>query len=71
MKTRNMPFSINEKKPKKTENHSKLYLICSQIFPKGFRKGFETAVVNEPSVFEPSKFYCIFEFTNSVDPDEK
>ena len=35
----------------------------------GLKKNFETAVVNEPSVFEPPKFYCIlllkkkFEFT--------
>ena len=28
-------------------------------FSKGFKNGFETAVVNEPSVFEPLKFYCI------------
>ena len=27
--------------------------------PKGIKKEFETAVVNEPSVFEPLKFYCI------------
>ena len=25
----------------------------------GLKKEFETAVVNEPSVFEPLKFYCI------------
>ena len=28
---------------------------------KGLKKEFETAMVNEPSVFEPLKFYCIFE----------
>ena len=27
---------------------------------KGLKKAFETAVVNEPSVFEPLKFYCTF-----------
>ena len=27
------------------------------FFSKGLKKDFETAVVNEPSVFEPSKFY--------------
>ena len=26
---------------------------------KGLKNEFETAVVNEPSVFEPLKFYCI------------
>ena len=29
--------------------------FCSQ----GLKEEFETAVVNEPSVFEPLKFYCI------------
>ena len=34
-------------------------LICSQVFfSKGFKNEFETAVVNEPSEFEPLKFYC-------------
>ena len=28
------------------------------LFSKGLKNEFETAVVNEPSVFEPSKFYC-------------
>ena len=27
-------------------------------FSKGLQNEFETAVVNEPSVFEPLKFYC-------------
>ena len=45
----------------KNENHPKLcqisnYGICS----KGLKNEFETAVVNEPSVFEPLKFYCSF-----------
>ena len=30
---------------------------------KGLKKEFETAVVNEPSVFEPLKFYCILSET--------
>ena len=29
------------------------------FFPKGLKNEFETAMVNEPSVFEPLKFYCI------------
>ena len=29
-------------------------------FFKGLKKEFETAVVNEPSVFKPLKFYCIY-----------
>ena len=28
------------------------------IFSKGLKNEFETAVVKEPSVFEPLKFYC-------------
>ena len=39
----------------KKENHPKLSQICSYGV---FKKEFETAVVNEPSVFEPLKFYC-------------
>ena len=43
----------------KNENHPKLcqiwnYGICS----KGPKNEFETAVINEPSVLEPLKFYC-------------
>ena len=42
------------------ENHPKLSQICSYgIRFKGPKNEFETAVVNEPSVFEPLKFYCI------------
>ena len=39
------------------ENQPKLSQICVYlIFSKGFKYEFETAVVNEPSVFEPLKF---------------
>ena len=45
---------------KKKENHAKLSQICSyHIFSKGLKNEFETAVVNEPSMFKPLKFYCI------------
>ena len=51
MSTHNIPF-VNMKK-KNTQN-------CSYgIFSKGFKNEFERSVVNEPSVFEPLKFYCI------------
>ena len=30
------------------------------FFSKGLRDNFQTAMVNESSVFKPSKFYCIF-----------
>ena len=54
MRTHNIPFNII------TKNHPKLPEVCSyEIFSKGLKNQFETAVVNEPSVFEPLKFYCI------------
>ena len=40
------------------ENQLKLSKTCSLICFKGLKDKFETAVVNEPSVFEPLKFYC-------------
>ena len=44
----------------KKENHPKLFQICiCGICSKGLKKEFETAMVNESSVFEPLKFYCI------------
>ena len=33
---------------------------------KGLKDEFETAMVNEPSVFEPLKFYCIIRNTGQV-----
>ena len=42
------------------KNHPKSSQICSYgVFSKGPKNEFETAVVNEPLVFEPLKFYCI------------
>ena len=44
----------------KKKKHLKLSQICSYgIISKGLTNEFETAVVNEPSVFEPLKFDCI------------
>ena len=54
MSTQNIPFFIYKK-----EKHHKLSQICNYgIFSKGLKNEFETAVVNEPSVFEPLKLYC-------------
>ena len=36
------------------------------FFPKGLKDEFETAVVNEPSVFEPLKFHCTAHFLKSI-----
>ena len=50
MNTHNIPF-LNFKK----ENHPKLTQTCNYgICSKGPKNEFETAVENEPSVFEPS-----------------
>ena len=55
MSTYIIPFFTYEK-----EKHPKLSQTCSYgIFSKGPKEEFETAVVTEPSVFEPLKFYCI------------
>ena len=44
----------------KKEKQSKLSQFCSYgIFSKGLKNMFERAVVNEPSVFEQLKFYCM------------
>ena len=44
----------------KNENQPKLCQICNfGICSKGPKNEFDTAVVNEPSVFEPLKFYYI------------
>ena len=44
----------------KKENNPKLSQICNYgICSKGLKNEFEPAVVNEPSVFELFKFYCI------------
>ena len=44
----------------KKENDPNFYQICScGSFSKELKIEFETAVVNEPSVFEPLNFYCI------------
>ena len=45
----------------KKENNSKLSQICNYgICSKGLKNEFEPAVVNEPTVFEPLKFYYIY-----------
>ena len=48
-----IPFSIYKRKL------AKLSQICNYwIISKGLKEEFETAVVNESSVFQPPKFYC-------------
>ena len=54
MSTHTKPFSVSEKKI--TLNYSKSSAMG--FFSMGLKDDLETAVVNEPSVFEPLKFYC-------------
>ena len=54
MSTHNIPFHYKHK------NHPKLSQICRyEIFCKGLKNDFETAMLKESLVFEPLKFYCI------------
>ena len=55
MNTRNTPFSIEKEKNQSNIPNLQLW----DFFSKGLKSEFETGVVNEPSVFEPLKFYCI------------
>ena len=51
----------------KKENSPKLSQVCNyEICSKGLKNEFEPAVVNEPSVFEPLKFYCNLLLTFSM-----
>ena len=56
---------INIKK-KITLNYPKYNNGCSYgIFSLGTKNEFETAVVNEPSMFEPLKFFCTVQLTRA------
>ena len=61
MNTHNIPFQYKKKKKKITINYPKSAVMgfCSKRLKKN---EFETAVVNEPLVFVPLKFYCISRF---------
>ena len=58
MSTHNIPF-LNIKK-KIILNYPKSATI--EFVPRDPRRSSKPAVVNEPSVFEPLKFYCTFIF---------
>ena len=49
-------YTILNMKTKVTQNYPKS--AAMGFFSKGPKNEFEKAVVNEPSVFEPLKFYC-------------
>ena len=59
MNTHNIPFFNTKKKTTRIIPYLQLW----NFFFKGFKNEFERAVVNEPSVFEPFKFYCTFKCT--------
>ena len=54
-------FNMNKKN---TLNYPKS--AATSFFSMGLKNEFETSVVNEPSVFEPLKFYCINDCFMSV-----
>ena len=53
---------------KKKNNLNYPKSAAMEVVSKGLNNEFETAKVNEPSVFEPLKFYCIciFLFTGRI-----
>ena len=55
MRAHNIPFSVLTKKIKLNYPKS----AAMGLFSNELKNGFETAMVNEPSVFESLKFYCI------------
>ena len=50
-------YTILNVNKKNTLNYPKS--AAMGFFSKGLKEEFETAVVNEPSVFKPLKFYCM------------
>ena len=57
--TQHTIINIKDKK-RNTRNIPTYNNVCSyDIFCKGLKNEFETAVVNEPLMVEPLKFYCI------------
>ena len=59
MSAHNIPFSILKKKIKLNYPKS----ASMGLFSYGLKNEFETAIVNEPSVFEPLKFCCTFQLS--------
>ena len=53
---KNMQYTMFNTKKKITLHYHK---SASMGFFEGTKNEFKVAVVNEPSVFEPLKFYCI------------
>ena len=51
-------YTISNLKKKITQNYPKS--AARWFFSKGLKNEFETAMVNEPSVFKPLTLYCIY-----------
>ena len=62
MNTNNIPFAIYKKKT--TLNYPKS--AAMSFFSKGLKHELETAVVNEPSVFEPLTVYCTSSYVKAA-----
>ena len=62
-------FTIFNMNKKDTINCPKS--AAMSFFSKGLNNEFETAVVNEPSVFEPLKFYCMLLLPLSLGREEE
>ena len=57
----NTQYTIFNIKRKITLNYPRYDNVCSYgVFSQGLKNEFEIAVVNEPSVLEPLKFYTVF-----------
>ena len=54
---KNTQHTIFNRKKKISPNYPKS--AAMEFFSKGLKNEFKTALVNEPIVFEPLKFYCI------------
>ena len=58
-------YTVFNIKKKITQNYPKS--AAMGFCTKGLKNQFKTAVVNQPSVFEPLKFYCNCQQTRSAD----
>ena len=74
MRTYNIPFSVKQKKRKSPYIILNLQLWDifqgTQELVRNSRGKFETAIINEPSVFEPLKFYPILFFDQSTESSD-
>ena len=53
-------YTIFNKQKKKKLKLSQIFSCWN--FSNGLKNEFETAVINDPSVFKPLKFYCLLQY---------